>query len=45
MPYFSRAEKDAIQNEKDYMEHGPGRIERILNEEMGKLGDHMDKKI
>lgn len=35
--YFSRAEEDAIKREEEYMTKGPGRIERIMREEMEKL--------
>ena len=30
-------EKDAFERERDYMEHGPGKIDSILNDEMGRL--------
>jgi len=42
---LSEAEKTAIAKEIEYMERGPGRIERILKEEMGKLYENMDGKI
>ena len=35
--FFSRAEEDAILREQEYMTKGPGRIERIMREEMEKL--------
>ena len=35
--YMSQNEKDAFERERDYMEHGPGKIESILNDEMGRL--------
>ena len=43
--YFSRAEEDAILREQDYMLRGPGRIERIMREEMDKLNAHMEERI
>ena len=43
--YFSKAEEEAIQKEQDYMLRGPGRLETILNEEMGRLSEHMNSKI
>ena len=44
-PFFSRAEEDAILREQEYMTKGPGRIERIMKEEMEKLQVHMEDKI
>ena len=42
---MSQNEKDAFERERDYMENGPGKIEAILNDEMGKLFASMDDKI
>ena len=44
-PYFSRAEEEAILREQEYMTKGPGRIERIMREEMEKLQNHLEDKI
>ena len=44
-PYFSRAEEEAILREQEYMTKGPGRIERIMREELEKLHVHMEDKI
>jgi hypothetical protein len=43
--YFSRAEEEAILREEEYMTKGPGRIERIMREELEKLQNHMEDKI
>ena len=43
--YFSTEEQEALRKEQEYMMHGPGKIERILNEEMGRLSKHMETKI
>ena len=34
-----------LAREKEYMEHGPGRVEAILNEEMGRLFANMEEKV
>jgi hypothetical protein len=44
-PFFSREEEEAIIRENEYMLRGPGRIERIMREELEKLQHHMDDKI
>ena len=41
--YMSQNERDVIAKQRDYMENGPGRIESILNDEMGKLYNRMDE--
>ena len=41
--YMSENERDAIARQRDYMENGPGRIEAILNDEMGRLYNRMDE--
>ena len=43
--YMSVEEREALQREKDYMEHGAGKVEAILNEEMGKLFANMEDKM
>ncbi len=43
--FFSKEEEDAIQKEIDYYTKGLGKIESILNDEMGRLQDHMDNRI
>ena len=43
--YMSQNEKDVIARQRDYMEHGPGKIEAILNSEMGRLYERMDEQI
>ena len=43
--YMSQNEREVIARQRDYMENGPGRIEAILNEEMGKLYQRMDEQI
>ena len=43
--YMSQNEKDAFEREREYMEHGPGKIEAILNDEMTRLFASMDDKI
>ena len=40
---MSQMERDVIAKQRDYMENGPGRIETILNDEMGKLYNRMDE--
>ena len=40
--YMSTQEQEAIARQRDYMEHGPGKIEAILNQEMGKLYARME---
>jgi len=43
--YFSEEEQRKIKEEQDYLLHGPGKIERILNEEMERLTSAMEEKI
>ena len=43
--YMSQEEKDVLAREKEYMEHGPGRVEAILNEEMSRLFTNMEEKV
>lgn len=43
--FFSAEEEERMQKEREYLLHGPGKIERILNEEMEKLAEHMEAKI
>lgn len=43
--YMSENERDVIARQRDYMENGAGRIEAILNSEMGKLYTRMDDQI
>ena len=43
--YFSKDELEAIRKEEEYLQSGPGKIERILNEEMERLQNHMETKI
>ena len=43
--YLSEAEKQEFERQKEYMLHGPGRIEKILNDEMEKLYVIMNQKI
>ena len=43
--YFSEEEQRRIKEEQEYLLHGPGKIERILNEEMERLTKAMEDKI
>ena len=43
--YFSVEEQQKIKEEQEYLLHGPGKIERILNEEMERLQKDMEAKI
>jgi hypothetical protein len=43
--FLSEAEKEQIEKENEYMTNGPGRIERIMREEMDKLATVMEEKI
>ena len=43
--FFSAEEQEAMRLEQEYLMHGPGKIERILNEEMERLQQDMVKKI
>lgn len=43
--FLSEAELAQIDKENEYMLRGPGRVERIMREEMEKLSTHMDEKI
>ena len=43
--FLSEAELAQIEKENEYMTRGPGRIERIMREEMEKLAAHMEDKI
>ena len=43
--FFSAGELDQIEKENEYMLRGPGRIERIMREEMDKLAIHMEEMI
>jgi hypothetical protein len=43
--FLSEAEIAQIEKENEYMLRGPGRIERIMREEMDKLTNHMEDKI
>ncbi len=43
--FFSEEELLQIEKENEYMLRGPGRIERIMREEMEKLAFHMEDKI
>ena len=43
--YFSQEEREAQAAEEEYLLHGPGKIERILNEEMERLAKDMETKI
>ncbi len=42
---MSENEIAQIEKENEYMLRGPGRIERIMREEMEKLSNHMEEKI
>ena len=43
--YMSQEEREAMRREKEYMEHGAGKVEAILNEEMGRLFSKMEEKM
>lgn len=43
--FLSENEIAQIEKENEYMLRGPGRIERIMREEMEKLSNHMEEKI
>ena len=43
--YFSVEEQEAIRKEQEYLLHGPGKIQRILNDEMERLQSYMENKI
>ena len=43
--FLSEAEQAQIDKENEYMTRGPGRIERIMREEMDKLSGAMEEKI
>ena len=43
--YMSTQEKTVIARQRDYMEHGPGKVEAILNREMGSLYARMEEQI
>eukprot|EP00347_Sterkiella_histriomuscorum_P014077 403362250 len=43
--FFSEAELAQIEKENEYMLRGPGRIERIMREELDKLSFHMEDRI
>ena len=43
--FFSTEEEEAMRREQEYLLHGPGKIERIINEEMERLQQHMETKI
>lgn len=43
--FLSDAEQAQIDKENEYMTRGPGRIERIMREEMDKLATVMEEKI
>lgn len=43
--YFSNDEREAMKREEEYLLHGPGKIERILNEELERLQKDMESKI
>lgn len=43
--FFSEAELIQIEKENEYMLRGPGRIERIMKEELDKLAFHMEDRI
>ena len=36
-------EREVIAKQRDYMENGPGKVEAILNSEMGKLYSKMEE--
>jgi hypothetical protein len=43
--FLSEAEIAQIEKENEYMLRGPGRVERIMREELDKLTNHMEEKI
>lgn len=43
--FFSATELEQIEKENEYMLRGPGRIERIMQEELDKLASHMEERI
>lgn len=43
--FFSQQELEQIEKENEYMLRGPGRIERIMRDEMEKLSVHMEDRI
>ncbi len=43
--FLSEAERAQIEKENEYMLRGPGRIERIMREEMDKMAAFMEEKI
>jgi len=43
--FLSTSEEEAIQREIDYYTKGLGKLESILNEEMGKLQTHLEDRI
>ena len=43
--FLSAAEIEQIEKENDYMLRGPGRIEKIMQDEIDKLGAFMEEKI
>ncbi len=43
--YLSQTEQQEFERQKEYMLNGPGRIEKILNDEMEKLYSIMNQKI
>lgn len=43
--FLSAEELVQLEKENEYMTKGPGRIERIMREEMDKLTAHMEEKI
>lgn len=43
--FLSEAELAQIEKENEYMLRGPGRIERIMREEMDKMTSFMEEKI
>ena len=43
--FLSEAERAQIEKENEYMLRGPGRIERIMREEMEKMAAFMEEKI
>ena len=43
--FLSQDELAQLDKENEYMLRGPGRVERIMREEMDKLASHMEDKI
>ena len=43
--FLSQDELVQLEKENEYMLRGPGRVERIMREEMDKLASHMEDKI